>query len=427
MSTTDVFVNTVRLEIVDNVSIKRSFTNLICSASFSTPSDILSDAQNHASVYIRRDGVTVFSGIITSYSIGYQGKMLNMNIDCSDLSFILSHSLLPLTYTESQLMVYGVNSTPSMTGRLTFDPNCTIGNAIESMLTGTGIQHLLSGETTSYLGLRTTAIPESCLVFEPGVTRLDVIKKMCSAVGAIFFVKFIGPESVAVANTWAELEDHNEFLVTVIIQDSTHLVTSFNLESVPDMMVTRVTEEILNENEATNHAEAIELNKVLPYFDKYIKMDPTDSPLISQDSADKIEMYIKCHERAAIEFVGVPVELFNKIDLELLYIDMGISPEHAVWRITEIETTVSGGGVITRASLVSSHLELIDEVVAKASGNLPTDAYILDAAVSEIDRNKARIATITSSDAEDKTITIQYSGGAGAGSRESKTIRDWTL
>lgn len=427
MTSTDVYINDVRVEVSDMVSVKRSFSDLICSASLNTPLDFLADAQSMAPVFIRRDGMTIFNGIITSYSLQYQGKLLSMNIECSDLSYILAHSLLPLTYTESQALVYGVDSTPAMTGRLTFDSGCTVGNAIEALLHGTGIQYKLSGETNSYIALRTTTIPESCLVMEPGTTRFNAIQKLVASVGAIFYIKFIGNESCGVADTWANLITGGEFLTTIEISDSTHLVTSFSLDSVPELVCNRVTEEILNDNSVTNHAESIAAGAALPYLDKYFKIDPELGITLSVDASEKLTEYNNCGERAQIDMVGAPCELFNILDLTNIFYDMGIEPEISEWRITELETVISGGGVRTKAVLMSTSAEMVDIVTKLSSGSYSTEEQIINNALRAIDNSNARVAVITDTNTEEKTITIQYSGGAGAGSRESKTIRDWTL
>jgi hypothetical protein len=207
MASTEVFINSVKTDIVSDISIKRSCSDPICSASFSTPLDLLSAAQSMHPVMITRGGVTHFNGIISSYSLSYAGKMVTLSLDCSDLSYKLAHSLLPLTDTEAATLTYDSTPestptlVPAMTGRLTFDPDIHVGDAIEALLTGTGIEHIGPGDTESQIQFRATPIPETCLVFDPGMYRLDVIKAMCKLIGGIFFIRFVGDKSIAVCNS----------------------------------------------------------------------------------------------------------------------------------------------------------------------------------------------------------------------------------
>jgi len=427
MTSTDVYINNVRIEVSDAVSVKRSFSDLICSASLNTPLDFLADAQAMAPVFIRRDGLTIFNGLITSYSLQYQGKLLSMSLECSDLSYILAHSLLPLTSAESQSLIYGDDSTPAMTGRLTFDPECTIGNAIEALLHGTNIKHKLSGETNSYIALRETTIPEQCLVMEPGTTRFDAIQKLVESAGAIFYIKFIGNESCGVADTWANLITRGEFINTISVSDSTHLITSFSLDSVPELVCNRVTEEILNDNIITNHAESIASGAALPYLDKYFKIDPESGITLSVDASEKLTEYNNCGERAQIDMVGAPCELFNKLNLTSIFEEMGIEPEIYEWRITELETIASAGGVRTKAVLMSPSAEMVDIVTKFSSGSYSTEDQIINTALKAIDNSNARVATITEVDDVNETVTVELGGGAADTYREIKKIRDWSL
>lgn len=66
---TDVYIGGTKVDIVSDITVKRSVSDLICSSSFSTPLDLLSSAQSRASVIINRGGETLFNGIISSYSL----------------------------------------------------------------------------------------------------------------------------------------------------------------------------------------------------------------------------------------------------------------------------------------------------------------------------------------------------------------------
>lgn len=423
MVSTEVFINSVKQDIVSDISIKRSYSDPICSCSFTTPLDLLAGARARHSVMITRGGVTHFNGIITSYSLSYAGKMLSLSLDCSDLSYILAHSLLPLDDTEADTLTYDSTPesdptmVPAMTGRLTFGDDIKVGDAIEALLTGTGIEHILEGDTTSHIALRSTVIPEDLLVFDPGTTRLDVIKAWCKALGAVFYISFIGPYSVAVCDLWSNLESTTEFSTSISVSDSTHTVLSFGLESVPEMVCTRVTEEIADDSATTKHAFAITSGATAPYMDIFIPIDPNTTLDISTDVTAKLTEYNKCIERASISVIGTPIYLFNLADLSGLYTDMGISPSISVWRVTESTVTISSSGVQTDATLVSSAVEIVDEVTATSTGSYDPEVQILNAASSIVDSSNARVATVDST--ATGTITVAYAGGG-----ETETIVD---
>ncbi len=430
MVSTEVFINSVKQDIVSDISIKRSYSDPICSASFSTPLDLLAGAQAMHPVMITRGGTTHFNGIISSYSLSYAGKMLSLSLDCSDLSYKLAHSLLPLDDTEAATLIYGDDDTPAMSGRLTFQdtiydedgetvltPRVMAGDAIEALLTGTGIEHILEGDTTSHIALRDVPMPDTCLVFDPGTTRMDVIKKVCSELGAIFYISFIGAESVAVCDLWSNLESTTEFSTSISVSDSTHTVLSFGLESVPEMVCTRVTEEIADDSATTKHATAITSGATAPYMDIFIPIDPNTSLDISTDVTAKLTEYNKCIERASMSVIGTPIYLFNLTDLSGLYTDMGISPSISVWRVTESTVTISSKGVQTDATLVSSTVEIVDKVTAVSTGSYDPEIQIMKATESVVDASNARLATVDSTDTG--TITVAYAGGG-----ETETIVD---
>ena len=139
-----VFINGVKVPVLSGVKVKRTASDLtVCTASFTTPLDYITDAKQRAVVHIYSNGVTYFIGTITSYSLQYAGKALSLSMECTDATYALSHSLLPLTATD-------VATISTMSGRLTFtnDPRVKTGVVIESLLTECDILHSLTDDAS---------------------------------------------------------------------------------------------------------------------------------------------------------------------------------------------------------------------------------------------------------------------------------------
>ncbi|MDD2280272.1 MAG: hypothetical protein PHT23_01385 [Bacteroidales bacterium] len=267
---TEVFINGLLVDIVSDISIRRSCSSLVSSASFSTPLNLLSAAQDQSSVLIRRDG-TRFRGNIQSYSLQYQGRAVSISLQCADDSLKLATS-----------------------GRVSFASGTMAGDAIESLLDGTGI-------SPSGVALRSTALPEDCYVFPVNSNRIEAVKKIATDCGAVFYLQFTETGTIAVCDTWTNLLSTSDFTTTVSVSDSSHLVMSFSLDSAPE--------------------------------------NPTE-------------------DKASIVMAGTPAYLYNLLNLSGLYTDMKISYPVSTWRISEVTTKIQASGVITTATLVNSTLDI---------------------------------------------------------------------
>jgi hypothetical protein len=270
MTEIEVYIGGVLVDIVSDIIIKRSYSTLVSSASFSSPLNLLADAQAGSSVLIKRNGVR-FLGNIQSFSLQYQGRAISMSLQCADDSLQLATS-----------------------ARLSFPAGTMAGDAIESLLAGTGI-------SAAGVALRSTPLPSDCYVFAINSKRLDAVKKIANDCGALFNLQYTSVEPIAVCDTWANVSASEDFTETISVSDSTHLVISFNLNSSPE--------------------------------------DPT---------ADK----------ASIVMAGTPATIFNQLNLTGLYADMGISYPVTTWRISEVTTKIQASGVITSATLVSPSADL---------------------------------------------------------------------
>jgi hypothetical protein len=208
-----------------------------------------------------------------------------------------------------------------------------------------------------------------------------------------------------------------EFTKVIEVSDSTHVGLSFGLESVPEMVCTRVTEEVADDSAVTVHDEAIETGATAAYYDIFVAIDPNTSIVVSTDVIAKLAEYAKCKERASISVAGTPWELFNILDLSGLYTDMGITPTISEWRVTEITITISADGVQTDSTLMSSSASLTDPVVSPSTGSYDPEVQILTAASSIVDASNARVATVDST--ATGTVTVAYAGGG-----EKETLVD---
>jgi hypothetical protein len=202
--TATVYVNDVKLDIVSGVTVKNSSSTLVSSATFSTPINILDDAEAHASVRIMSGDNTKFIGQIDSHTVSYSGKSLSIALTCSDN--------LSTLVTES---------------RISFPSGTMAGDAIEDLLATTGVN-------TSLIALRSTFLPDSVCVFPVNSNRLDAIQKIVNAVGAVIFLRFDEVTAYAICDTWSNLLSEQEFTTEVSVSDSTHLILSFKLDPAPD-------------------------------------------------------------------------------------------------------------------------------------------------------------------------------------------------
>jgi len=267
---TEVYIAGSLVDIVSDITIKRSYSTLVSSASFSSPLNLLAAAQAESSVLIKRNGVR-FLGNIQTFSLQYQGRALSMSLQCADDSLKLA------------------------TGdRLSFASGTMAGDAIESLLAGTGI-------SAAGVALRSTVLPDGCYVFPVNSNRIEAVKKIAAACGSVFYLQFTEAEPVAVCDTWTNLASSDDFTDTISVSDSSHLVISFNLDAAPEA--------------------------------------PT---------ADK----------ASIVMAGTPAYIFNLLDLSGLYADIGISYPVSTWRVSELSTKIQASGVITSATLVNPTVDL---------------------------------------------------------------------
>jgi len=204
MTKLQVYIDGIQRDIVSDITIKRNVSSIVSACTFTTPLDLLAEAQAQSSVLIKRGDAYPFLGEIQTYSLDYQGNKLKLSLNCVDSAYGLATS-----------------------ARVSFAAGTTAQQAIVALLAGTGI-------STDGVVLGSTALPTDCFVFPINSNRLEAVKKISSGVGALFYLQFTGSTPVAVCASWATLIATSDFTTTIAVTDSTYLSQSFGLNAAPD-------------------------------------------------------------------------------------------------------------------------------------------------------------------------------------------------
>ncbi|MCK9592306.1 MAG: hypothetical protein M0Q91_09905 [Methanoregula sp.] len=197
MAIAHVYIDEYLADIVSDITLKRSYSSVTSSASFSTPINHLAEAQAQASVVVTWNNSYLFRGVIHTYNMEYKGSAISLALECSDESYLLA--------TDS---------------RLSFEDGTYAGDAIELLLANTTI-------SDAGVALRSTALPSDCFVFPLNSNRLDAVKSIAKGCGGLFYQQFANLGAIAVCDTWANLLSDPDFTTTISVSDSTHLVISF--------------------------------------------------------------------------------------------------------------------------------------------------------------------------------------------------------
>lgn len=203
-----VIINGEYIEVTSDITIKRSVGSVVSTATFSTPLDLLADAQAQAEVVIKLDNTTViFWGKIQSFKLKYQGKSVSLDLTCSDIGYTIS--------TKS---------------RISFSAGEYAGTAIVLLCQDLGYTSF------SLVGVKyyTTPLPDNCYVFPVDSNRFDAIKKIAEELGGVFYTQFTGDGPVAVCDTWDNLLLTDDFTTAISFSDDTNLIISFDLDAAPE-------------------------------------------------------------------------------------------------------------------------------------------------------------------------------------------------
>lgn len=213
----------IPVEIISDVNISRSSSDLITSCSFSVSASIVDLCRLGSRVIVKVPTKTVFIGVIFDYQIQYQGCTPILNVNCADFAYRLSHADVCADFASI--------GDDSLYQTLYFNGNSMLGDAIEYLLTGSGI----SAE-------RVGAREIECPYYEtsPGQTRYSVIQDLCSLTNCLFWLEFDGDVTVAICESVPVLTSQDRYSLPVAVSDSSHLVEACSIESVPEMNCTRV-------------------------------------------------------------------------------------------------------------------------------------------------------------------------------------------
>ena len=223
LNATRTTISGMPVEILADTKISRGSGDLITSCSFQVSADIIDLCRDYAEVIVKTPVKTVFIGVIFDYQIQYQGRTPILNVNCADFSYRLSHGDMCADFAS----ISGIDLVQCQY----FNEDWMLGDAIEYLLAGTGI-------SASRVGARNI----ECQFYQTvaGDTRMSVIQKLCELSGCMFWIEFDGDLSIAVCDTMQALKTQDRYSIPVAVSDSSHLVESCEVESVPEMNCTRL-------------------------------------------------------------------------------------------------------------------------------------------------------------------------------------------
>ena len=140
--------------IYTGVSIQKSASNLITTASISVPQNALAYVQSGAEVSIEYNHRILFHGMTTDWRLKFSAGLVSLDIPCVDYSYKLSHMAV------------------SVSSAVTYVSGTVIGSILVSLLATTGIR-------TEKISQDPSVILTSDLVIPPGAMLWDVISTLC--------------------------------------------------------------------------------------------------------------------------------------------------------------------------------------------------------------------------------------------------------
>jgi len=213
----------IPVEIISDVNISRSSSDLITSCSFSVSASIVDLCRLGSRVIVKVPTKTVFIGVIFDYQIQYQGCTPILNVNCADFAYMLSHADVCADFASI--------GDGYLYQNLYFNGDSMVGDAIEYLLAGSGI-------SADRVGARNI----ECPYYQTGTgqTRYSVIQGLCSLKNCMFWLEFDGDLTVAMCESVPILMSQDRYSLPVTVSDSSHLVEACSIESVPEMNCTRV-------------------------------------------------------------------------------------------------------------------------------------------------------------------------------------------
>ena len=344
------------VEIISDVNISRSCSDLITSCSFSVSADIIDLCRRGAVVIVKVPAKTVFIGVIFDYQIQYQGSTPILNVNCADAGYSLSHSDLSVDLASITSGQY--------TAGYTYSSGMSVGDIIESVLTNTGL-------SATGINARDVYITSNFTV-TMGQTRKSVIDSLCAEYGCIFFVEFVGDISVAVCDKWDAFIVQDKYSVPVAVSDASHLIETCTVESIPNMNISRMI--VYGDNPAGSAAVdvAVKPGTYEIYVDGVITVPVAD--WYAGVAQDYLDLYELCDEICTVTMQGMPLILFGQVDLYQYFYNLGISSDITTWRVIQEDLSISGtGGVVSVYRLANPAIDLSVNSAATAVATLTSD------------------------------------------------------
>ena len=194
------------VEVVGDITIRRSAKSIVSTASFSTPLDFLVEAKSQASVVIKKSNREIFfSGNIQTYKLKYQGKKFSLVIQCSDAGYYLSAA-----------------------ERISFDYGTSVVDAIEQLVAGSGLS--TSGIVSPSSGI----LPIELCVSSLESSRLDQLEQIAQYFSCWFYISYSDLTPIAVFNPTSTLYTTYDFAIDVELTSPEHTIIAFDLDSAPE-------------------------------------------------------------------------------------------------------------------------------------------------------------------------------------------------
>jgi len=165
--------------VIPSLNFGRSASDLITTCSFSVPGAHDIPLVPPQTLVLEYENVVRFHGVVTDCSITWQGGIANTTIEAADMSYLLSHKLVPVLLADYL---------PHQVGMCDFT-GVSVYNIVSDMLTGTGI--VAGDKVSGYSGNI-----EYSQEFEPGTTRLQVIQRIADEIGYTAFLYYTKVEGV---------------------------------------------------------------------------------------------------------------------------------------------------------------------------------------------------------------------------------------
>ena len=338
--------------IYTGVSIQKSASNLITTASISVPQNALAYVQSGAEVSIEYNHRILFHGMTTDWRLKFSAGLVSLDIPCVDYSYKLSHMAV------------------SVSSAVTYVSGTVIGSILVSLLATTGIR-------TEKISQDPSVILTSDLVIPPGSMIWDVISKLCKDYQCLFYLDYArdinGIYTYAIFGKIAYVETLPAFLETHAITETNLVTMDLSLNSVSEISCTRV---IAIKDNAMDYDIGVATYGSAPYIDKVVAVNVNDSTPVATLAQTYLDNFRLVNSKLGATFKSLSISLFNILDISGLSRLTGDIIELDTYRVTDISYKVSQSGVIVSVSGVDPTTSLWADEIKQASGDMSVGTLI---------------------------------------------------